>query len=157
MEKKIFYLTEKGFQEIKKEHKILEGIRVAKINGDVPKIWESEDLNSEYLSFQEDMDFLETRLAELKNIIKNTKIIKTPPLKNQDVVALGATVSLEIDKDDSDELKIVGTLEANPSLGMISNESPVGKSLIGHKEGDEISISSPVKTIYKIKKIRYES
>lgn len=155
MEKKIFYLTEKGLKDIKKEYKVLENLRTAKVNGEAPKILESEDLNPEYLSFQEDMDFLETRLAELKNIIKNARLIKPP--KDKDQVALGATLVLEIDKEDIDELKIVGTLEANPSLGMISNESPVGKALIGHKAGEEITISSPVKTIYKIKKIIYEA
>ena len=155
MEKKTFYLTEEGFKEIKKEFKTLEGLRSAKVNGDVPKILESEDLNSEYLSFQEDMDFLETRLAELKDIIKNAKMIKIPPEKDQNVVALGATVDLEINKSDNDELKIVGTLEANPSLRKISNESPVGKALIGRAIGEEVVVSSPVKTVYKIKKIRY--
>lgn len=155
MEKKIFYLTEKGLKDIKKEQRVLENLRTAKVNGEAPKILESEDLNPEYLSFQEDMDFLETRLAELKNIIKNARLIKPP--KDKDQVALGATLVLEIDKEDIDELKIVGTLEANPSLGMISNESPVGKALIGHKAGEEITISSPVKTIYKIKKIIYEA
>jgi len=48
-------------------------------------------------------------------------------------------------------------LEANPSLGKISNESPVGKTLFGHRVGDEILISSPIKTIYKIKKIKYRT
>ena len=157
MEKKIYYLTQKGFKEIKKEHEILENLRSAKIKGEVPKIWESEDLNPEYISFQEDMDFLETRLAELENIIKNANIIKIPSRKEQNIVGLGATVTLEIDKKDIDELRIVGTLEANPSLGKISNESPVGKSLIGRRAGDEIVVSSPVETVYKIKKIRYES
>jgi transcription elongation factor GreA len=51
---------------------------------------------------------------------------------------------------------IVGTLEANPSEGKISNESPVGKALLGKKVGDEIVITSPINVKYKIKKIRYE-
>ncbi len=55
-----------------------------------------------------------------------------------------------------DEFTIVGTLEANPSIGKISNESPVGKSLLNHKIGDEVIIQSAVKTIYKIKARRYE-
>lgn len=157
MEKKIFYLTQEGLKEIKKEYRILNNLRAAKVNGEVPKIWESEDPNPEYLSFQEDMDFLETRLAELKNIIKDARLIKPPLLKEQNIVALGATLVLEIDKEDKDELKIVGTLEANPSLGKISNESPVGKALLGHKVEDEVVISSPIRTIYKIKKIIYDA
>jgi transcription elongation factor GreA len=50
----------------------------------------------------------------------------------------------------------VGTLEANPALGKISNESPVGKALLGHKIGDEVLVSSPAKIAYKIKGIKYE-
>jgi transcription elongation factor GreA len=57
---------------------------------------------------------------------------------------------------EEDEFQIVGTLEANPLLGKISNESPVGSALMGKKVGDEIIISSPVKTVYKIKKIKYQ-
>jgi transcription elongation factor GreA len=157
MEKKIYYLTEKGFRNIKKEYRVLGNLRTAKVKGEVPKIWESEDLNPEYLSFQEDMDFLETKLAELENIVNNAEIIKAPAKKEQGIVALGANITLEIDKKDIDELKIVGTLEANPSLGMISNESPVGKALMGHKIGDEVIVSSPVHTVYKVRKIRYEA
>ena len=55
-----------------------------------------------------------------------------------------------------DEFVIVGTLEANPALGKISNESPVGKALLGHKIGDEVVVSSPMKTTYKIRNIKYE-
>jgi len=156
MEKKIYYLTEEGFKGIKKEKKVLENLRASKINGEVPKIWESEDLNPDYISFQEDMDFLESRLSEIENILKNVKMIKAPAKGSEELIDLGATVLLEIDEKDQDELMIVGTLEANPSLGKISNESPVGKSLIGHRTGDKVVVSSPVKTVYKIKKIRYQ-
>ena len=71
------------------------------------------------------------------------------------MVDLGAKVKIDI-AGKKDEFMIVGTLEANPSLGKISNESPVGRALLGHKVGDEIVVSSPMKTTYKIKKIKYE-
>ena len=154
-DKQIFYLTEEGFQSIKKEYETLENIRASKVKGEAPKILESEDLNPEYVSFQEDMDLLETRLVELENVLKNVKLIKIPPRKIQNIVQLGAVVTLQIDKNDMDELKIVGTLEANPSLGKISDESPVGRALMGRAVGDEVIVSSPVKTIYKIKKVKY--
>ncbi len=153
-ERKKFYLTKKGLEDIKKEYKVLKSLRLAKTKGEAPKIWESEDLNPEYLSFQEDLSFLETRAAELENILKNVELIKHPSKEKSKVINLGATVVVEVEGDE-DEFTIVGTLEANPSLGKISNESPVGKTLLGHKMGDGVIISSPVKTIYKIKKIRY--
>ena len=149
-----FYLTKEGLADLKKQYDVLKRIRSAKTKGGVPEIWESEDLNSEYLSFQEDMTLLEKRIIEIEDILKNVVLIKLPLKENRNVVGLGATVSLEIDGD-KDEFTIVGTLEANPSLGRISNESPVGKSLLGHKIGDEILVSSSVKTVYKIRKLKY--
>lgn len=154
VQRKKFYLTKKGLEDLEKEYKVLKNLRFAKTKGEVPKIWESEDLNPEYLSFQEDLSFLETRIAELENILKNVELIKTPSKKKRDVIGLGATVVVEVDGD-KDEFRVVGTLEANPSLGKISNESPVGRALLGHKVGDEVIISSPIKTVYKINKIKY--
>lgn len=152
-EERKFYLTRKGLNDVKKEFEILKEIREAKTKGEAPKILESEDLNPEYVSFQEDLSFLESRLAELENVLKNVVLIKTPSSK--DIVSLGARVMVEIDGEEKTEFEIVGTLEANPSLGRISNESPVGRAILGHKIGDEVVVSSPIKTIYKIKNIKY--
>ncbi|MEK7562641.1 MAG: GreA/GreB family elongation factor, partial [Patescibacteria group bacterium] len=106
-------------------------------------------------SFQEDMSFLRSRISELKNILEHYELIKNPAKGGQNIVGLGAKVKVDIGKE-KDEFIIVGTLEANPALGKISNESPVGRALFGHKTGDEIVVSSPVKTTYKIKNIKYE-
>jgi len=155
-EEKNFYLTKKGLEDMKKEYSALKNLRFAKIKGEAPKIWESEDLNPEYLSFQEDLSFLERKLGELENILKNAKLIKSPSKENLKIINLGATVVAEVEGE-KDEFTIVGTLEANPSSGRISNESPVGRALLNHRVGDEIIISSPIKIIYKIKKIKYPS
>jgi len=156
VKEKIFYLTRRGLERIKKEYKILRTLRFTKTKAEVPKILESEDLNPEYLSFREDLSFLETRITELENVLKNAKLITPPPKNKQNTIGLGATVTAEVEGD-RDEFTIVGTLEASPSLGKISNESPVGRALIGHKIGDEVVISSPIKVIYKILKIKYSS
>ena len=68
---------------------------------------------------------------------------------------MGAKVKIEV-SGKKDEFIMVGTLEANPNLGKISNESPVGKALLGHKVGDQITISSPIQTTYIVKGIKYE-
>lgn len=154
VERKKFHLTKEGLERIKKEYEDLKQIKFLKTKGEVPRILHSEDLNPEYLSFQEDLNFLEVRIMELENILNNTELITFPPKDKQNVIGLGATVSAEIDGQ-TDEFTIIGTLEANPAIGRISNESPVGRALLGHKIGDEVAVSSPVKTIYKIKKIRY--
>jgi transcription elongation factor GreA len=153
-EEKKFYLTKEGLEKIEKEYDYLKGIKLAKTKGESPKVLHSEDLDPEYLAFQEDISFLETRMAELENIQKNSELIKLPRKEKQSIVGLGATVLVRVDGQ-NDEFTIVGSLEANPSLGKISNESPVGKALIGHRAGEEVFVSSPIKTIYKIKKIKY--
>lgn len=149
-----FYLTKEGLQELEKEYETLKSIRLSKTKEEAPNIWESEDLNPDYLSFKEDLELLETRLVELENILKNSVIIKKPHGEKEELIDLGAVVDVEIDGD-KDEFVIVGTLEANPMIGKISNESPVGKALMGHKAGDEVIVSSPDKSVYKIKKIKY--
>lgn len=148
-----FYLTKQGLEKLKKEYQALKNLRFSKINGEIPKILHSEDVNPEYLSFREDLSFLEKRIEELENVLKNVELIKPLPKGKKKAVDLGAKVTLDIDGQ-VDEFEIVGTLEANPSLGKISNESPVGRALLGHKVGDEVIIASPIKILYKIKKIK---
>jgi len=153
---KKFYLTKEGLDKIEREYRELKKIRFAKIKGESPKIWHSEDVNPEYLSFQEDLNFLESRIAELEYILKSVELIKIPPKGKQNIVNLGAQVQVEVDSQ-IDEFTIVGTLETNPDIGKISNESPIGKALLSHKIGEEVVISSPTEVTYKIVKIRYLS
>jgi len=155
VEEKKFHLTKEGLERIKKEYRTLKELKLAKTRGESPKILHSEDLNPEYLAFQEDITFLESRIIELEDIIKNAELIKPPKKEKQNIIDLGATVLVEVDGQ-TDEFTILGSLEANPSLGKISNESPVGHALLGGKVGDEVFISSPVKIIYKILKIKYK-
>lgn len=156
MDKKIFYVTRERIKEIIKEYDNLVDFERRKIMGEeAPKVLESEDLNPEFVSFQEDMDFTRSRIRELKNVIDNHEIIIKPPKEQRMFVNIGATVKVDVGGR-KDEFMIVGTLEANPNLGKISNESPLGKALLGRKIGEEIVIASPVKTTYKIKKIKYE-
>lgn len=152
---KIYYLTKEGLEKIKREYENLKHLKLAKTNGESPKILHSEDLDPEYLAFQEDMNFLESKLAETETILKHAILIKSPSKEKQNMVDLGAKIEVEVDGQ-PDELQIVGTLEANPVLGKISNESPVGRALLGHKIGDEVLVQSSVKTLYKIKKIQYK-
>jgi transcription elongation factor GreA len=154
-EEKKFYLTKEGLTKVKKEYEDLKAIKLAKTTGESPKILHSEDLNQEYIAFQEDLNFLETRINELDFIIKNTEMIKNPSKSDQGTVNLGATVTLEQKDGSINEFTLVGSLEANPAIGRISNESPVGKFLLGHKLDDQVVISSPIKVFYRVKKIRY--
>ncbi len=135
--KEKIYLTGRGLEKLKKEHEQLLEMR---------KLKEEEP---------EDLILINRRFEELGTILKTYKLIQTPPKHKQHIVSLGATVAVEVNGQ-IDEFTILGTFEANPSLGKISNESPVGRALLNRKVGEEIVISSNIKTIYKIKEIRYE-
>lgn len=151
-----FYLTKEGLEKVQKEYDRLVEFRKLKTKGDVPSIWESEDVNPEYLSFQEDMSLLETRLAEYENVLKNVELITPPSGEKKTMVYLGATVTLkEKPGEEINEFTILGTLEANPGEGKISSESPVGRALLGKRIGEEVIISSPIKVVYEVKKITY--
>jgi len=149
-----YYLTKEGLEKIQKDYESLLEFRKAKTTGEVPSIWHSEDVNPEYLSFQEDMNVLEARLTEYENILKNVEIIAPPAQSKRNEVCLGAKVLVEVDGE-KDEFVIVGSLEANPTAGFISNESPVGKNLLGHKVGETTIVHSSVKVAYKILKVSY--
>ena len=156
MDGKTFYLTKEKLEELKREHAQLVDFERAKTVGqEAPKVLESEDMNPEFVSYHEDMDTLRLKIDELAKVIGHHELIKNPPKEKRVLVDLGATVKIDV-AGRKDEFTIVGTLEANPMSGKISNESPVGKALLGHKVGDEVIIVSPTKKKYKIKKIKYE-
>lgn len=156
MDEKVFWLTKSKLKEVKKEYEgLLEIEKKKTLEQEAPKILESEDMNPEFLSFQEDVGFLRAKIDELKNIIDHHQIIKNPPKEQQNIVGIGAKVKIDVNGE-KDEFVIMGTLEANPALGKISNESPVGKALLGKKMGDEVLVSTPIKATYKIKSIKYE-
>ncbi len=156
MGNKNYYLTKEGLEKIKKRYQDLKGIKSAKTKGEAPPVLESEDLNPEYLSLQEDLDLLDRKIEELEEVVKNAELIKAPPRKERDKVNLGATVSVELDGE-IDEFKIVGTMEADPIQNKISNESPIGKALMGKKKGDKTVVKTQlVNHTCKIKKIKYK-
>ena len=154
MDKKV-YLTKDGYQNLKEElerllgderKEIAERIKTAKEYGDLSE-------NSEYSDAKEHQSFVEGRIIELEHLIKNAEIIDETH-NNCTQVNIGCTVLLE-DADKELEYRIVGSTEADPTKGYISNESPIGKALLGKKNGDlvEVSVPAGVKT-YKVKKVK---
>ena len=152
---KKYYLTEQGLEKIREELKRLKKKKSTLLNGSGPRSFRFGEIEAEYITFREDLGMIEERIAEMENILENYELIKIPPKKEQDRVHLGAKVTVEVDGQ-TDEFFIVGTLEADPALGKISNECPVGKALMGHKTGDRVIVASPIKIVYTIKKIEYK-
>ena len=136
-----FYLTKEGLEKTKRDYASLLECRKMKTTGYVPSILHSEDVNSEYLSFQEDMSVLEARLTEYENILKNVELISLPPKEKRTAVYLGATVTVDLGGE-VDTFAIVGTLEADPIQNRISNESPIGSGLLGAKIGDVVKVKT---------------
>lgn len=150
---KKIYLTEEGYEKLKKELDELINKKRPQIISKVKEAREYGDLseNSEYDQARAEQSFVESRIEELQRIFKNVQIIK----KNfqKDIVSLGSTVVVAMDGKE-EVYTIVGSTEADPAVGKISNESEVGKALLGKKINDRVKIEVPSGTIeYVIKKI----
>lgn len=149
-----YFLTSEGLNKLKKDYQSLKKIRAFKVKGEFPLPQESEDLNPEYLSLQEDLSLLETKLMEIEDVLKNVQLIKPPLKQDQDKVGLGAQVCLEVDGRKA-EFSIVGPLEADPDQGRISTECMVGQAILGRTVGDKVVVRNSPKRTFHIKKIVY--
>lgn len=150
-----FFLTKQGVQKIISELEEIKEKRKLTLGKEPPTVLSSEELNAEFVSFREDLDYFDSKIVELENVLKHYQIIKPPPKKQQEVVGIGASVLVEVNGK-KNQFLLVGTLEANPSLGRISNESPVGRALLNRKAGDKVVIETPARIVYKIKKVSYQ-
>ena len=143
MDKKTVYLTEEGYEELKKELDDLinvkrplniKAIKEARALGDLSE-------NAEYDAARNEQAQIEARVKELERMLENVSIIKE--IKT-DSVGIGNVVSVKyVDEDDEDEYRIVGSQEADPFEGKISNESPIAQALFNHKVGDIVTVESP--------------
>ena len=147
--KKLFRLTQSGIDELKEELKALMGQR-GPVAERIKQARELGDLseNAEYQTAREEQDRLETRIGEVGHILQNVQIIKKPRGDNK--VQLGSTVKLKAAAGASKQFQVVGTVEADPLKGKISDESPIGKALLGKKEGDKVVIRNSPDVTYKI-------
>ncbi len=141
--KKHYRLTEDGVHELKTElsglvserSNIADKIKTAREFGDLSE-------NFEYSSARQEQEKNELRISELEAILQNVEIIQPP--KSGGKVMLGSTVKLE--NGSTKEFKVVGTVEADPLNGKISDESPIGQALLGKKVGDTVEIKTPADT-----------
>jgi len=119
-----------------KRKEVVERIKIARSFGDLSE-------NSEYDSAKEEQAFVEGRITTIENMIRNAKIIEGNDT-NTDTVSLGKSVTfVELPNGDEETYSIVGSVEADPFEGKISNDSPIAKSLIGKRVGDKVSIMTP--------------
>lgn len=118
-----------------KRKEVVERIKIARSFGDLSE-------NSEYDSAKEDQAFVEGRISTIESMIRNAVIIEEE--ENNDVVSLGKTVTfIEIPDGDEESYTIVGSAEADPIEGLISNDSPIARGLLGKSTGDKVKITTP--------------
>jgi transcription elongation factor GreA len=111
---------------------VAQRIHDAKLDGDITE-------NAEYEDAKQEQSFLEGRIATIEAQLKNAEVIEH---QNGDKVRIGSTVVIS-GPDGKETFTIVGSAEAAPREGRISNESPVGVALMGHKKGDEVTVVAP--------------
>jgi transcription elongation factor GreA len=139
------YLTVEGMRKVKQEleyltttrrREVAQMIAEAKAEGDISE-------NAGYDEAKTAQGFLEGRIRELEGILKNAKVIADDAAA-PDVVSMGRTVTVrEVDMDGEEQYTIVGPPEADPAKGRISNESPMGKALLGKRIGQRVAVTSP--------------
>lgn len=148
-----FHLTADGItalkdelQELttKKRGEIAERLKEAKADGDLSE-------NAMYDAARDEQSFVEGRIAEIEHILKHAVVITHKATGG--AVALGSKVHVEVEEGEQKYI-IVGSTEANPDEGKISDQSPIGKALLGKKKGDEVEVEVPSgKIVYKIKHV----
>jgi len=139
---KQYSLTNEGVGELNKEltkltskkGDLAEAIRTAREQGDLGE-------NAEYQTARSELERVEARVVEIEHILLNMSIIAKP--RSGGKVQLGSKVTLKGSGSKNKEFRVVGTVEADPLNGKISDESPIGRALIGKSVGDKVEISTP--------------
>jgi transcription elongation factor GreA len=136
------YLTPEGETKLKAELAELTGSRREELAGRLRSAIQMGDLseNADYHKAKEDQAFLEGRIQEIESILRSAVIIEK---KQSDTVNVGSTVTIQEDNYDPETYYVVGAKEADPRKGKISNESPFGTALMGHKVGDIVEAETP--------------
>ena len=148
--KKEFYLTKDGIEKLQAELDDLVKNQRPKVAIELKEAKEQGDLseNASWEAAKDHQAFIEGRISELEQILRNAVVIAAP--KKKDKIDIGSVVHLEIE-DGKQVYTIDGSTEANPSEGKISNESPIGQALLGKAKGEEVTINVPSgEMIYKI-------
>lgn len=138
------FVTEEGLQKIEDELKYLKTAKRKEIAERIHEAKELGDLseNAEYIEAKEEQGFIESRIMELEQMIKNSEMIEHT--QNTSVVQIGSTIVVkELVTEQEIEYLIVGSSEANPLQRRISNESPVGQAFLNHNVGDTVIVQTP--------------
>jgi len=149
MPEKEVILTPEGLMNLEKELEYLRTIKRREVADRIKQAIEFGDItdNSEYEDAKNEQAFVEGRIATLEKMLRNARLIEGPD-GDHDEVAVGSRVVLkDLDLGDVEEYTIVGSAEANPSKQRISNESPVGRAVLGKAVGSVVEVLVPAGTV----------
>lgn len=137
------YLTKEGFERLQKELEYLRTEKRAEVADRLRDAMEDGELieNAELEAAKNEQSFVEGRIKELEILLANARLIEENT--NGDTIQVGSKVKVKEGSFDPEEYVIVGAAEADPRLGRISNESPLGKALLNHKAGDKVKVEAP--------------
>ena len=145
MNKPITVLTRKGEQQLKDELNELRSVRRREVAEKIKVALSFGDLseNSEYDEAKNEQGMIESRIAEIEQTLAHAQVIDDEDISTE-TVGIGTTVKiLDMDLDEEMEFKMVGTKEADIDSGKMSDESPIGKAIMGHEVGEEVEIETP--------------
>jgi transcription elongation factor GreA len=151
-------LTPEGLENLKKEIEYLSSDKRREVAERIKEAREFGDIseNSEYDDAKNEQAMLEARIASLEDKLRSASVIDASEL-SADVVRVGSVVSVkDTAAGKSQDYTIVGSTEANPSQNRLSNESPVGKALLGHKRGDAVSVQLPSGKVRELEIIKID-
>lgn len=149
-------LTQQGLQDLQNELERLktvdrkanlEALKEARAQGDLSE-------NADYDAARDEQASIEGRIKEIEGILKNYELIDSSKADKK-IVNIGNTIKIQINDLDPQEYKLVGTIEADPMNHLISNESPIGKAIIGCKKGDELQVKGETGRDIRVKVIDF--
>lgn len=137
------FLTREGYQKLQEELDYLRSIKRQEIANRLHEAMEGGELieNAEYEAAKNEQAFVEGRIKELEILLATARVISDT--EKAEVIQVGSKVTIQIEGENPEIYTIVGAAEANPRAGRISNESPLGKALLGKKGGDHIQVDAP--------------
>ena len=156
---KKFFVTKEGLEKLEKEYDYLVAEKRKDVADRIQKARELGDIteNAEYNSALDEQAFVENRISEVAEMLKNAAVIdetKQNGGPKEIMVKVGSTVRIHLEGQEQ-EFQIVGEVEADPSVNRISHESPLGSSLIGRRVGDKVVVEAPVgKLTYTILQVK---
>ncbi len=137
------FLTKEGFQKLQDELEHLRTVKRQEVADRLHEAMEGGELieNAEYEAAKNEQAFVEGRIQELEMILAAARVIEGND--KSDVIQVGSTVTIHEEGNPVETFTIVGAAEANPREGKISNESPIGKAILGHKAGETVHVDAP--------------